>query len=111
MRRVRESERVWELLQQEVDQLKLPERVLTALFDGAMGFRVRNVTYRTHDDLSEAVAGRDLKALVDKGLLVPTGSKRGRSYRASERLREIRAASRSDSPTPEAPFASSRSHG
>lgn len=105
MRRVRESERVWELLREETDRLKLPERVLTALFDAAMGFRVRNVTYRAHDDLSEAVAGRDLKALVDLDLLVPTGSKRGRSYRSSDRLREIRKAPRSESPMLEDPFA------
>lgn len=94
LRRVREGERVWEQLRTETENLNLPGRVLTALFDAAMGFRVRNATYRAHDDLSEAVAGRDLKMLVDAGLLVPAGEKRGRSYRASDRLRSIREASR-----------------
>jgi hypothetical protein len=35
------------------------------------------------------VASRDLKSLVEQGLLVPKGERRGRYYVASDGLREI----------------------
>lgn len=66
------------------------------LWDAAMGYRVRNATYRAiceesaDEPISEAVASRDLRHLVDVGLLVPRGEKRGRFYLPSKELLEMR---------------------
>lgn len=89
LRRVRESERLWERLEHVVEAAKLPDRTVYALFDAAVGFRVRNGTYRTVADVSEQTASRDLRRLVEKGLLVPVGERRGRHYVASEEIRNL----------------------
>ena len=57
-----------------------------ALWDAAQRFRVRNSVYQQHADVSEYAGGRDLKRLVDVGLLEPRGEKRGRYYVASSQL-------------------------
>ena len=80
-----------------VARLDLRERSIVALYDAAMRFRVRNATYRaafdeTGEDLSEQAASRDLRALVDAGLLVKRGAKRGTYYVASPRLAAVRQA-------------------
>ena len=87
--RVREMEALWNLLEVEIKRKALPERTLVALSDAANGYRVRNATYRTAADVSEVVAGRDLKLLADNDLLVPVGEKRGRSYTASKPLKAL----------------------
>lgn len=94
-RRVRESERLW----MEIERLTSgrPERVIPILFDAAMGFRVRNTTYRAvvaqvGDEITEQTASRDLRHLVEAGLLVAHGEKRGRYYRASTALADVRQA-------------------
>ena len=58
--------------------------------NAAFGFRVRNATYRTAAEISDPLASRDLRALVDAGLLVPHGERRGRHYLASEWLKNAR---------------------
>jgi hypothetical protein len=68
---------------------------MLALSDAAFGFRVRNATYRTAAEISDPLASRDLRALVDAGLLVPHGERRGRHYVASEWLLQARTATRS----------------
>ena len=87
--RVREMEALWNLLEIEAKRRGLPERVLVALSDAANGYQVRNATYRTAAEVSETVAGRDLKMLADNGLLVARGDKRGRSYTASAELKSL----------------------
>ena len=89
LRRIRESERLWHGLDEAARRADLPERVIVALFDASMGFRVRNATYRHMADLSEQVASRDLKAIVDAGLLLPRGQGRGRHYVGAAELKEI----------------------
>lgn len=92
--RAREAMRLWHALDVAARAHGLPERVIVPMFDAAQGFRVRNATYRSAmagDELSEQTAGRDLKALVDRGLLVPKGERRGRYYVASDSLTAIRA--------------------
>jgi Fic family protein len=91
LRRTRELGRLWELLEGEADKRGLSERMLLALADAATGLRVRNATYRSAAEVSENTAGRDLKVLVDQGLLVAEGEKRGRFYTGSDILRELRA--------------------
>ena len=104
LRRANEAERRWDMLEQEVLQRRLPERCVGALWDAALGFKVRNATYRDFAELSIVAAGRDLKALSDTGFLVAQGQGRGRFYVASEVLRSLEDSIRRDrSPIPD-PF-------
>jgi len=90
LRRVRESERVWDSLEKIVADRGLPDRTICALYDATFGFRVRNSTYRPAAEVSENVASRDLTRLVEVKLLVPKGEKRGRYYTASPLIRNVR---------------------
>jgi Fic family protein len=81
--------KLWDELEREVARNNLPDRVIGAVADAAMGFRVRSATYRHFAEVSKVVASRDLRAAVEAGLLVPTGERRGRIYRASEEIRAI----------------------
>lgn len=94
LQRVKESERLWGELEELTGRLKLHERTMVALFDAAIGFRVRNATYRAAhgDEITEGVASRDLKALVDANLLDPHGEKRGRYYVGSSLVLDLRQA-------------------
>ena len=80
-RRAIEAERRWDALEREVRRRRLLERSVGALWDAALGFRVRNSTYREFAEVGIAVAGRDLKALADAGLLVARGQARGQALR------------------------------
>jgi Fic family protein len=95
LQRVRETGRMWSELERLVEGRRLPERSIMALFDAMIGLRVRNATYRAYfedspEEITEATAGRDLRALVEADLLQATGEKRGRHYVARSELREIR---------------------
>ena len=91
LRRTEEMAQLWDLLELEASRHGLPERALLALSDAALGFRVRNATYRKAADISDPLASRDLRALVDAGLLVPRGERRGRHYVAGEWLVNAKA--------------------
>ena len=94
--RVRETERLWVNLEQLVGQAGLPDRVMSVLFDAAMGMRVRNATYRASleesgdEPISEQTASRDLQRLVQGGFLAPRGQKRGRLYAGTPEIMRIR---------------------
>lgn len=97
LRRGEEAERRWDAIDREVRRLGVPERSIPALFNAALGYRIRNATYRSLvDGVSELVASRDLRALVEADLLRPEGERRGRTYLASSALRAIEASVRSD---------------
>lgn len=96
LRRSREMERLWGALEIEVARAHLPERTILALADAAFGWRVRNTTYRSAAEVSDQLASRDLKALVDAGWLTPKGERRGRQYLASARLLALRGATAED---------------
>lgn len=104
VRRTEEAERRWEAITVEVRKRAVPERAGAALFNASMGFRLRNLTYREDADVSEAVAGRDLKALVDAGLLTAVGERRGRYYIATPDLRALDRAIRHARRPVEDPF-------
>jgi len=90
LRRIRTMMRLWDILEQEVKTIGLPERVVSALTDAAMGIKVRNSTYRAAvESISDQVASRDLKDMVDKGLLIAFGTARGRYYDGSEKVKKI----------------------
>ena len=104
LRRADEAERRWDAIDHELSRRLLPERCSGALWDAALGFRVRNATYREFAEVSLVVAGRDLKALSDAGLLVARGQARGRYYVASDELNALEASIRRDrTPIPD-PF-------
>ncbi len=86
VRRAEEAERRWSVLTEEVERRGLPERSVAALFNASMRFRLRNADYREAAAVSDHIASRDLKALVDAQLLEPRGERRGRFYIATERL-------------------------
>ena len=97
LRRVRESERAWVELERMVDEASLPVRVMSLLFEASLGLRVRNATYRASlremdEEISEQTASRDFKQLVDLGLLVAEGERRGRFYTAGESITKLRRA-------------------
>jgi Fic family protein len=82
-------DRVWQTAEQIGKEKGLPERAHQAIADALFKMKVRNASYRAFADVSENLASRDLKMLVDKRVLVPAGEKRGRYYQASPKLVEI----------------------
>ena len=78
--------------------------MLYALSDAAVGWRVRNTTYRPVAEVSDQIARRDLKLAVEAGLLVAMGERRGRHYVASDRLKQIRDQTREPRPAFDDPF-------
>src|SRR6202142_2110713 len=91
LRRTREMQQTWDALEVEVRKRNLPERTILVLSDAASGLRVRNAAYRNVADISDQVATKDLKRLVDCGLLIASGDRKGRTYQAGELVKEIRA--------------------
>lgn len=97
LRRVHESERLAVDVDRLISEHGLPERVQHALFDAAIGMRVRNSSYRAlaarnGEPITFATASRDLGSLVEVRLLTPHGERRGRHYTAGTALDDIRAA-------------------
>jgi Fic family protein len=112
LERVRRSEDLWIRCSAIAAERGLPERAVGALADAAFGFRLRNSTYRdlvritSAEEISELTASRDLKLLVEQGLLSPVGQTRARHYVATGGLRSIWQAVRgphTDEPGPD-PF-------
>ncbi len=105
--RVQEAERLWSTCTLLAVDNAVPVRAVGALTEAAQGQRLRNATYRTtvalteHDEISEQTASRDLKSLVDAGLLRPVGEKRARLYRGGSLLRAAWAQVRAQQPPPD----------
>lgn len=91
--RVREAEELWDRCQALAAERGLPDRVVGPLSDAARGLRIRNAPYRRAVQEADGAvievqtASRDLKTLVDGGLLIAHGATRGRYYVASPTLR------------------------
>lgn len=90
LRRTREMQKLCDELEVIVRRRGLPERSVLALADAAVGFKIRNPNYRRAADVTNAVAGRDLRALATAGLLLPRGENRGRYYVAAPPVMAIR---------------------
>lgn len=94
-KRIRESTRLWESVDQLRVRLDIDERTMGTLYSAAWGMRVRRGLHMHHaGDISDRVATNDLKRLVERGLLIPVGERRGRYYIASDQLAALRAATR-----------------
>lgn len=96
LRRIKESERLWDELERIVERQGLHPRTLNVLYDAAMRYRIRNSTYRAildemDEEITDQMASRDLKQLTDCGLLIPHGEKRGRYYTGSKQLLALRS--------------------
>jgi Fic family protein len=101
-------QRLWDSLESEIKKAGLPERAQAGLSDAALGYKIRNSSYRNQAEVSLEVAGRDLRELVRAGLIEAKGAKRGTYYVATELLRSI--GQRSYEPFQETePFAVSKS--
>ena len=104
MRRREEIERLWNACVEVSERHRLPERCAAGLMDAALGVRIRRKIYRssteaaTGEEISDLTASRDLKALVDAGLLEAVGERRGRYYLAAESLTKLREDIRSQRP-------------
>jgi len=104
LRRARMISKLWEELEREIRKHGLSDRTIFALSDAAMGYRIRSSHYRRVADVSGVVASRDLRAIVNAGLLIAKGERRGRLYTATEYLRilaqKIRETEPKDIPDP-----------
>lgn len=101
LQRREEIEAVWLACFELTEKNKLAERCTAALMDAAYGFRVRRSSYQAAvkvswaEEVPDVTASRDLKAMVQKGLLQPIGERRSRHYVASDELKAIREEIRS----------------
>ena len=110
---MQEVEELWVACVELAERNRLPERAAAGLMDAAYGLRVRNSRYRASiefslaEEISELTASRDLKAMVDAGLLAPVGERRGRYYVANDVLLGTRERIRGGRPNKalEDPFA------
>jgi Fic family protein len=87
--RTKVMDRLWQELELLISRHGLPERLIYAIADGAVGYRVRNASYRNLAELNDITASRDLKAAVDSGLLIPSGERRGRVYVGSPQIKAL----------------------
>jgi Fic family protein len=104
LRRIEEAERLWAACAELALDHGLLERAASGLYDAAHGMRIRNAFYRKlvqetlGEQISELTATRDLKAMVDAGLLDPVGERRGRHYVARESVIDLRRGIRENRP-------------
>jgi Fic family protein len=86
LRRVQETESLYEVCGDIASRSGLPERTTGALAEAAYGLRLTHSTYKmimettAGETISSLTASRDLKSLVDAKLVQPVGRTRGRYY-------------------------------
>ncbi|MDQ2729418.1 MAG: Fic family protein [Actinomycetota bacterium] len=114
LRRIRETEALWDRCDQLATTHHLPDRCIGALCDAARGWRLRRSLYvkvilsTSGEEITDATATRDLRAMAEAGLLEPHGEKRARHYtptpalrRAWDTIRALRPATTIESPYPD----------
>lgn len=95
-RRRAEIEELWNGCVALADGHGLPERCAAALVDTAYGLRIRRGSYQaaaeemTGEEISDQTASRDLKAMVDLGLLEAIGERRARYYLGGDDAKGLR---------------------
>jgi Fic family protein len=90
LRRNEEYSRLFERVAALLEAKKVPGRAAVPVFDAALGLRLTNSRYRADAEVTDLGASRDLKRICEVGLLQPFGEKRGRIYRASQLLQDLR---------------------
>jgi Fic family protein len=97
LRRREEIEALWNASLAATIDKGLPERCASGVMDAAYGLRLRRRSYRssveavTGGEISDLTASRDLKAMVDAGMLEAVGERRGRYYLAGNQVTELRS--------------------
>ncbi len=81
--------KLFKSVSEEVQKQKLMERMAFAVADASIGIKVRNSAYRNQVAISNESASKDLRTLVEKGLLVPKGERKGRYYEAAEYIKKL----------------------
>lgn len=95
LRRVRETEALWDRCEQLAIRRGLPPRCVGALSDAARGWRLRRSLYikvvqaSAGEAITDATATRDLRAITGAGLLAARGERRGRQYVPTPELRNV----------------------
>lgn len=89
MWRINLLERLWMEFAESLEKSGFPERMVQPLVDAAIGLKVRNASYRHIAGISDNLASRDFKSLVELGFLKPTGNNRGRTYEAADGVLKI----------------------
>lgn len=87
--RVLESEELWVSLETLAGERGLPERTVNGIVRATLGLRVRRSSHQDETGLEYGAANRDLRALVERGLLEARGETRGRNDSGSRELREL----------------------
>ena len=105
LRRTREYDRLWDELEREAKRRGLPERMISALAEAAIGGGLTEALYESAAMISTHEAGKDLECLVEAGLLVATSDKRGNCYLATDALKAIRGRIQDSQPADQDPFA------
>jgi Fic family protein len=101
MRRREEIESLWNSCVELAEANRLAERCAAGLMDAAIGVRIRRKIYRSSaeaamgEEISDLTASRDLKSMVDSGLLEAVGERRARYYLAGDSLTQLREEVRS----------------
>jgi Fic family protein len=90
IRRTEEYAAVFGGIEKLVQKKGLPQRMMLPLFDASLGLSLTNGRYVIATGEQTHTASRDLKQLVDLGLLVSVGEKRGRKYMRSPSLLALR---------------------
>lgn len=95
LRRIEETEALWDRCDQIARRHRLPDRSVGALCDAARGWRLRRSLYvktvrsSAGDEITDATATRDLSAMAKAGLLEAVGEKRGRYYTPTDELTQV----------------------
>ena len=85
-RRIDQAVDMWTAIGALSSQQALPDRAGLALYEAALGYRIRRATYLKRAEVEERTATRDLRQLVDLDLLRPVGETKGRHYVAGPGL-------------------------
>jgi len=105
LRRTEEYDRLWDELEREVKRRGLPERMISALAEAAIGGSLTAALHQSTAGVPTREAGDDLEHLVEAGLLVATSDNRGRCYLAADAVKAIRARTRDPQIAEQDPFA------
>ncbi|MCZ3385783.1 MAG: Fic family protein [Actinomycetia bacterium] len=92
--RIEQAMAMWTAIDSISATRGLPDRAGLALYEAALGYRVRRATYVKRAEVEERTASRDLKQLVELELLQPVGATKGRYYVPGPALEEIQDARR-----------------
>ena len=94
LQRNEEYGKLFEAIEKLVAGARLPKRCEIPLFDAALGLRLTNPRYVKLAEVEPYTATRELKLLVNAGLLLSQGEKRGRVYLRTPILAELRTKTR-----------------